>query len=94
MSPIPPAIVAGLVWKPLALALLAALFSLALRSRAMRHAIWFCVLIGMMTLPVLSLITPPLHLFSRPAPIVAAGRRKRSGSPEQGRTRAARTDSA
>ena len=72
MSPIPPAIVAGLVWKPLALALLAALFSLALRSRAMRHAIWFCVLIGMMTLPVLSLITPPLHLFSRPAPIVAS----------------------
>jgi beta-lactamase regulating signal transducer with metallopeptidase domain len=70
MSPLLTATFAGLLWKPLALALVALLASFALRTAALRHALWTTVLASLFLLPILSFLLPPLPVLSEPAPVL------------------------
>jgi len=84
MFTVPMAALAALIWKPLALALAAALASLVFRSPAIRHAIWAAVLACMLALPAVMLFSPPLPLFPAPAPIVLTNPLIPLGSPAPG----------
>ncbi len=63
-------VLAALLWKPAVLAACAALGALAWRAPAMRHALWTSVLGGMLAMPALMFLMPPVPVLSSPSPIV------------------------
>ena len=86
MQPVNVDVVAALLWKPAVLAACAALGSLAWRTPAMRHALWTSVLGGMLAMPALMFLVPPVPVLSSPPPLMLTNPFIRLPSPGPGIT--------